>query len=131
LCLDERGYEFIEVGGVYVADGDEAEIWGGCGVEGEAGAGVWKRGEAGAGGSLREEDGDFVLVDCEEEQSRGLAIEVGEVGAFEGGIGGEGGGIGEVEAEGEAALEPGFDGVAVGGDDLRGGGAGKGGEVLV
>jgi hypothetical protein len=72
-----------------------------------------------------------VLVDGEEEESGGLIVEVGEIGAFEGGVGGKGGGVGEVEAEGETALEPGLDGVAVGGDDLWGGGAGEGGEVLV
>ncbi len=45
--------------------------------------------------------------------------------------GGRAVGVGKVEAEGETALEPGFDGVAVGGDDLRGGSAGEGGEMLV
>ena len=103
-------------------------------MEGEACAGGGERRERGAGGasgSLREEDGDLVLMDGEEEKGRGLAVEVGEVGAFEGGVGGQGGGVGEVEAEGETALEPGFDGVAVGGDDLRGRSAGQGGEVLV
>jgi hypothetical protein len=49
---------------------------------------------------LREEDGDLVLVDGEEERGRGLAAEVGEVGAFQGGVGGQAGGVGEVEAEG-------------------------------
>ena len=125
------GYEIVEVGGVDVADGDDAEVGCGGGVEGEAGAGDGQRGEGGAGGSLREEDGDFVLVDGEEEKGGGLAVEVGEVGAFEGGVGWEAGGVGEVEAEGETALEPGFDGVAIGGDDLRGRCAGEGGEVLV
>jgi len=72
-----------------------------------------------------------VLVDGEEEQSRGLVVEVSKVCAFESGIGGKGGGVGKVEAEGETALEPWFYGVAVGGDDLRGRGAGESGEVLV
>ena len=81
--------------------------------------------------ALREEDGDLVFVDGEEEQGGGLAVEVGEVCAFEGGVGGQGVGVGEVEAEGKTTLEPGFDGVAVGGDDLRGGSAGESGEVLV
>ena len=131
LCLDERRYEVIEVGGVDVADGDDAEIWCGGSADGEAGAGAWERGEGGAGRSLREENGNLVLVDGEEEQGRGLAVEVGEVGAFEGGVGGEGGGVGEVEAEGETALEPGLDGVAVGGDHLGSCCAGESGEVLV
>ena len=90
-----------------------------------------QRGEGGAVGALGEEDGDLVFVDGEEEQGCGLAVEVGEVCAFEGGVGGQGCGVGQVKAEGETALEPGFDGVAVGGDDLRGGSAGEGGEVLV
>ena len=72
-----------------------------------------------------------MFVDGEEEQGRGLAVEIGEVGAFEGRVGGQGCGVGEVEAEGETALEPGLDGVAIGGDDLRGRSAGEGGEVLV
>ena len=40
-------------------------------------------------------------------------------------------GVGKVEAEGETALEPGLDGVTIGGDDLWGRCAGEGGEVLV
>jgi hypothetical protein len=72
-----------------------------------------------------------VLVDGEEEQGGGLIVEVGEVGALEGGVWGQGGGVGEVEAEGETALKPGLDGVAVGGEDLGRGGAGEGGEMLV
>ncbi len=121
----------VQVGRVDVADGDDAQIWCGGGVEGEACAGVWERCEGGAGGALREEDGDLVFVDGEEEQGGGLAVEVGEVGAFEGGVGWQRCGVGEVEAEGETALEPGFDGVAVGGDDLRGRCGGEGGEMLV
>jgi hypothetical protein len=131
LCLDESGHEVVEVGGVDVADSDHAQIGCGGGAEVEAGEGARECGERGAGRSLREEEGDLVLVDGEEEKGRGLAVEVGEVGAFEGGVGGEGGGVGEVKAEGEMALEPGFDGVTVGGDDLGGGCAGEGGQVLV
>ena len=131
LRLDHGSEELIEVRGIDVADGDEAQVWGGSHAEGEAGEGARDCGEGGAGGSLREEEGDLVLVDGEEEKSGGLAVQVGEVGAFEGGVGGHGRGVGEVEAEGETALEPGFDGVAVGGDDLRGRGARDGGEVLV
>ena len=40
LCLDESGHEVVEVGGVDVADGDYAEVRGGCRVEGEACAGA-------------------------------------------------------------------------------------------
>ena len=72
-----------------------------------------------------------MFVDGEEEQRSGLAVEVGEVGAFECRLGRQAGGFGQVEAEGETALEPGFDGVAIGGDDLRSCRAGEGGEVLV
>ena len=129
--MDQGSEEVVEFSGIDVADGDDAEVWGGGGVEGEACAGVGECGEGGAGGALREEDGDFVFVDGEEEQGGGLVVEVGEVGAFEGGVGGQGVGVGEVEAEGETALEPGFDGVAVGGDDLRSRCGGEGGEVLV
>jgi hypothetical protein len=42
-----------------------------------------------------------VLVDGEEEKGRGLAVEIGEVRAFERGVGGKGGGVREVKAEGE------------------------------
>ena len=131
MCLNQRRYEVVEVGRVDVADGDDAQVWCGGGVEGEACAGGGERREGEASGSLGEEDGDLVLVDGEEEKGRGLAVEVGEVGAFEGGVGGKGGGVGEVEAEGETALEPGFDGVAIGGDDLWGGCGRERGEVLV
>ena len=85
----------------------------------------------GAGSPLREEDGDLVFVDGEEEQGRGLSAKVREVCAFEGGVGRKGRGVGKVKAEGETALEPGFDGVSVGGDDLRGRSGGEGGKVLV
>ena len=132
--MNDGGEEVVEFGGVYVADGDDVEVGCGGGVEVEAGTCARESGEGGTGGasrSLGEEDGDLVLVDGEEEESRGLIVEVGEVGAFEDGVGWKGGGVGEVEAEGETALEPGLDGVAVGGDDLRGGGAGERGEVLV
>ena len=84
----QSSYQRIEVGWVDVADGDDVEVWRGGGVEGEACAGVRQRREAGTGGSLRQEDGDFVFVDGEEEQRRGLAVEVGEVCAFEGRVGG-------------------------------------------
>ena len=77
MCLDERRYEIVEVGWVDVADGDDAQVWCGGGVEGEAGASAWKRREGGTGGALREEDGDLVLVDGEEEKGGGLAVEVG------------------------------------------------------
>ena len=40
LCLNQGRYEEIEVGWVDVADGDDAEVWRGGGVEGEACAGV-------------------------------------------------------------------------------------------
>jgi hypothetical protein len=131
LCLDESGHEVIEVGGVDVADSYDAQVGCGGGAEVEAGEGAPECGEGGARRSLREEEGDLVFVDGEEEKGRGLAVEVGEVGAFEAGVGGEGGGVGEVKAKGETALEPGFDSVTVGGDDLGGGCAGEGGQVLV
>lgn len=38
---------------------------------------------------------------------------------------------GKVEAEGNFALEPGLDSVAVGGEDLRRSGVGEGGHVLI
>jgi hypothetical protein len=45
--------------------------------------------------------------------------------------GGEGAGVGEIEAEGKTALKPGFNSVAVGRDDLWSHCARKGSEVLV
>jgi hypothetical protein len=129
--VNEGGYEEIEIGWVDVADGDYAEVWcGGC-LEGEACAGAGQRGEGVAAGALGEKDGDLVFMNGKEEQGCGLAVEVGEVCALKGGVGGQRSGVGQVEAEGETALEPGFDGVAVGGDDLRGRSGGEGGEVLV
>jgi hypothetical protein len=79
--------------------------YGGAAGDG-AGEGARECGERGTGRSLCEEEGDLVLVDGEEEQGRGLAVEVGEVGALEGDVGGEGGGLSEVKTEGETALEP-------------------------
>ena len=88
LCLDHCGDEVVEVGGVDVADSNDAKVGCGGGVEGEACAVVRQSGEGEASGALREEDGDLVFVDGEEEQGGGLAIEVGEVCAFEGSVGG-------------------------------------------
>jgi hypothetical protein len=39
LCLNQSGYEIVEVGWVDVADRDDAQVWCGGGVEGEACAG--------------------------------------------------------------------------------------------
>ena len=72
-----------------------------------------------------------MFVDGEEKQSGGLAVEVGEIGAFEGGVGRQGCGVRDIKAEGETALEPGFHSVAVGRDDLWGRPSGEGGEMLV
>ena len=87
LCSNQSGYEEIEVGRVDVADGDDAEVWCGGGLEGEACVGARQGGEGGAGCPLREEDGDLVFVDGEEKQGGGLTVEVGEVCPFEGGVG--------------------------------------------
>ena len=98
--MHQYGYEGVEVGWVDVAYGDDLEVGGDGGVKGEAGAGAGQSGEGRVGCSLGEEDGDLVLVDGEEELGGGFAVEVGEVCAFEGGVGRQGFGVGEVEAEG-------------------------------
>ena len=72
-----------------------------------------------------------MFVDGEEKQGPRLAVEIGEVGAFEGCVRGQGRRVGKVEAEGETALEPRFDSVAVGRDDLWRRSAGERGEVLI
>lgn len=131
LCPDQRGYKVVEIGGVDVADGNEVQVLGDGFVDSKAGAGARECGEWGTGGPLHEKDRDFVFVDGEEKEGCGLTVEVGEVRAFEGSVGRESRVVGEVEAEGKTALKPGFDGVAIGGDDLWGGSAGEGGEVLV
>ena len=87
LCVNQGGHEEIKVGWVDVADGDDAEVWCGGGLQGEACAGAGHRGEGGAGSPLREEDGDLVFVDSEEKQGGGLTVEVREVCPFEGGVG--------------------------------------------
>ena len=87
LCVNQGGYEEIEVGWVDVADGNDAEVWCGGGLQGEACACAGQRGEGGTGSPLREEDGDLVFVDVEEKQGGGLTVEVGEVCPFEGGVG--------------------------------------------
>lgn len=86
LGLDQNGHEVVEVGGVDVADGDDAQVRGSRGTEIEARAGAGESDECGAGGSLRNKDGDFMFVKSEEEQGCGLAVEVGEVRALEGGV---------------------------------------------
>jgi len=70
-----------------------------------------------------------MFAEAVEELGRGLVADVGEVGAVEGYVGREV--LGEVETEGKLALEPRFDGVAVGGDDLRRGIRGESADVLV
>jgi hypothetical protein len=47
LCLDESGYEVVEVGWVDVADGDDAQVGCGGGAEVEAGEGGRECGEGG------------------------------------------------------------------------------------
>ena len=130
LRPDQRGYKVVEIVRVDVADGNEVQVLGGGFVDSKAGAGA-RECEGGTGGPLHEKDGDLVFVDGEEKQGCWLAVEVGEVRAFEGSVGREICGVGEVEAEGKTALKPGFDGVAIGGDDLWSGSAGESGEVLV
>src|ERR1700678_1573917 len=39
LCSNQSGYEEIEVGWVDVADGDDAQVWCGGGLQGKAGMG--------------------------------------------------------------------------------------------
>ena len=70
-----------------------------------------------------------MLADAVEQQGRGLIVEIGEVGAFELCVDGKI--IREIEAEGELALEPGFDGVPVRRDDLRRLVGGERGDVLI
>ena len=72
-----------------------------------------------------------MFVDGEEQQGRRLAFEIGQVRAFEGRVRRKGLGIGKIEAERKAALEPGFDGVAIGRDHLRCRSAGESAEMLI
>ena len=60
-----------------------------------------------------------MFVDGEQQQSRWLVVDVGQVCAFESRVGRQSDGVGEVEAEGQTALEPGLDGMAIGRDHLR------------
>ena len=129
--MNQRIQKIVEVGRVDVTNGDDTEILSGGRVESKACASAWKSGDGGAGRSLGEKDGDLVFVNREEKQSCGLVVEVGQVCSFERGIGRQGRGVGEVEAEGETTLEPGFYRVAVGGDDLWGRGARESGEMLI
>ena len=72
-----------------------------------------------------------MFVDGEEEQGRWSAVEIGEVCAFEGRVGGQGFAIGKVHAKRDTAPEPRLHGVAISREDLWGRSAGEGGEVLV
>jgi hypothetical protein len=65
LCLDQCGDEILEVSGVDVADRDDTQLGCGGGAEVEAGESARECGKDGAGRSLREEEGDLVLVDGE------------------------------------------------------------------
>src|SRR3984885_3504382 len=131
LCPHQSGYQRIEIGGVDVADGDDAELLRRGRVDGKSGAGARQRRDTGTAESLRKENRDFVFVDSEEEQRSGLSLEIGKVCALEGRVWRESLSIGKIEAEGKAALEPGFHGMAIGRNDLRGRCVGKGSEVLV
>jgi hypothetical protein len=131
LRLHQSGYQRIEIGGVDVADGDDAEVLRRGGVDGKSEAGARECRETGAAESLRKENRDLVFVDSEKEQRSGLSLEIGKVRPFEGRVRWEHLSIGEIEAKGKAALEPGFHGMAIGRNDLRGRCAGKSCEVLV
>ena len=63
---------------------------------------------------MSDEHGNLVLA-CGEEQKRcGMVSKIGEVGSLEGCAGRKSACLGEIKAEGQFALEPGLDGVAVG-----------------
>ena len=70
-----------------------------------------------------------MLADAEQQQSRGLVAEIGQVRALEFRVVGQG--LREIEAERQLALEPGFDGVPVRGEHLRREIRGKVGHVLI
>ena len=118
----EGGGELGEAGGIDVADGDDFKIAGRAIDDVEACA-VGLRGGGQGCGFLADEDGDAVLSDGIKELGDGLVAEVGEVGSVEGGVAGKV--VGKVEAEGNFALEPGFYGVAIRGDDIKRIGAGE------
>lgn len=131
LRLHQSSYQRIEIGGVDVADGDDAEVLRRGGVDGKSRAGARECRETGTAESLRKENRDLVFVDSEEEQRSGLSLDIGKIRPFEGRVRWESLSIGKIEAEGKPALKPGFDRMAIGGNDLRGRCAGKGGEMLV
>ena len=70
-----------------------------------------------------------MLADAVEQQRGGLVVEISQIGSFETCVAGQI--LRQVEAEGKLALEPGFYGVAVGGEHLRRGVGGKRGDVLI
>src|SRR5882757_466677 len=72
-----------------------------------------------------------MFVDGKQQQGRRPPLEIGQVRAFEGRVRRKGLGIGKIEAERKAALEPGFDGVTIGRDHLRCRAAGESAEVLI
>src|SRR5215472_16484961 len=120
LSGGQRGEQTVELGRVHVADSDQAEIADGDGAESEAGAGGigWRYDVL-----LSDEDGDLVLA-CGEEKERGwMVCEPGEVGSLQGRAGRKCGRVREVKTEGQLALEPGLDRVAVGREHLRSGGS--------
>ena len=73
-------------------------------MDSESRANAGQHGGDGTTGALCEEDRDLVLMNSEEEQRCGLSIQVGEIAAFESGVGGKN--VGQVKAEGQLALEP-------------------------
>ena len=131
LCLGQNSDKGIKIGGVDVTHGDDLEVARGRGLDRESRTHARQRNEVGTAGSLGNKDRDLMFVDGEQQQGRRLPFEISQVRAFEGRIRRKGLGIGKIEAERKAALEPGFDSVAIGRNDLRRRAAGESAEVLI
>ena len=131
LRLGQNSDKRIKIGGIHVTDGDDLEVVRRRRLDRESRTHARQRNEVGTAGSLGNKDRDLMFVDGEQQQGRRLPFEIGQVRAFEGRIRRKGLGIGKIEAERKAALEPGFDGVAIGRDDLRRRAAGESAEVLI
>jgi hypothetical protein len=113
LGLRHRRNKKIEIRRVDVTDSKNAKVWGGSGINRKTRMVTRQRIENGAVRSLRQEDGNPVLVDGEEKQRSGLTVEIGKIGTLESGVEGQRYRVGQIEAERKTALKPGFDGVAI------------------
>ena len=111
LCLHQSRYEEIEVGGIDVTDGEDAQVMRHRMMNGKTRLSSRQHRDSRTTGSLGKKDRNLVLMDGEKEQRCRLSVQVREIAALESRIYGKN--VWQVEAERQLALEPWLYGVAV------------------